>query len=262
LFIKILKRIERAAMSRFFCLLYFTMDLAYRYLNLLYKIPIMQNFFKKLFRGKNKNTEAEPHCERTQSNYNKTLSVYENRSDFPYELQCKIFLESLKVTKAYCDLQLKNNVEPTALALRSINLIINNKKLFEFEYAEDLFKRKQTLLQWTTHPLSENLVPELLDQQLIFKSGIVSDLDGVEKIKGKILIADFDETVVDGASEACSEGFIDVYDLPPIDTWFYLNRNASGWRRIYAWIPAQFTHLVDEAIAVNCVEILNWFEEV
>jgi len=221
----------------------------------------MQNFFKKLFSRNNKNTEAKPRFEAAQSDYNKTLSVYENRSDFPNELQCKIFLESLRVTKVYCDLHLKNNAEPTALALRSINPIINDKKLFEFEYSDDPFKRKQTLLKWTTHPLFENLVPELLDQQLLFKSGIVSGLDDVEKIKGRILIADFDETVVDGASEAYSEGFIDVYDLPPIDTWFYLNRNPGGWRRIYAWIPAQFEHLAEEAIAVNCVDCLHWLQE-
>jgi|GEM_PF-1433393 len=221
----------------------------------------MQNFIKRFFSRNNKNTDVKPHFEPNQNAYNKTRNVYENRSDFPYELQCKIFLESLSVTKAYCDLQSKNNTGPAALALRSINPIINDKKLFEFEYVEDLFKRKKTLLQWTTHPLHENLVPELLDQQLIFKSGIFLSLDGVEKIKGKILIADFDETVVDGASEACSEGFIDVYDLPPMDTWFYLNRNVSGWRRIYAWIPAQFEPLVNEAIAVNCMDCLHWLKE-
>jgi hypothetical protein len=106
----------------------------------------------------------------------------------------------------------------------------------------------------------EDLLTQLYKYQFEPKNNFISSWEGVEKIAGKILVADF-ETVTDGASEDCSEGIIDIFDLPPIDTWFYLSRNERGSQRIYAWIPAQFEPLVDDAIAVNCMGCLYWLEE-
>lgn len=80
-----------------------------------------------------------------------------------------------------------------------------------------------------------------------------------QKFEGRILIAQIDDTVIDGASEASSDGLIDIYDCPPIDTWFYLTENAGG-RILFAWIPKQFINNANDAIEVNCVDCLKWLE--
>ncbi|MFD2145643.1 hypothetical protein [Mucilaginibacter antarcticus] len=134
-------------------------------------------------------------------------------------------------------------------------------------YREDIFKFAYSSFEetiWTLDPNNrdnEFLISSLFTAQLRRKENAVLSFDGVENIKGKILIADFDESVTDGASEVCSEGFIDVYDLPPIDTWFYLAKRPNGYRCIYAWVPEQFVELVERAIAVNCIDCLSWYVE-
>ncbi|WP_430899745.1 MULTISPECIES: hypothetical protein [unclassified Paraflavitalea] len=80
-----------------------------------------------------------------------------------------------------------------------------------------------------------------------------------QKFQGEILVAEIDNTICDGASMVESEGFIDVYDCPPIDTWFYLSHNASGGQLLYAWVPKPFVYYVHGAIKVNCVDCLYWY---
>jgi|GEM_PF-6674602 len=63
--------------------------------------------------------------------------------------------------------------------------------------------------------------------------------------------------MLDGASESVSDGFIDINDCPPIDTWFYMFDDGHG-RFLYAWIPEKFIGLVNEAIAIACMDSLYW----
>lgn len=64
---------------------------------------------------------------------------------------------------------------------------------------------------------------------------------------------------IDGASEIQSLGLIDLYDIPPIDTWFYMTRTKES-RLLFAWIPNQHVHYANEAVEVNCVDCINWFD--
>lgn len=82
----------------------------------------------------------------------------------------------------------------------------------------------------------------------------------VNEFKGKIIIADYCTTVLDGASEWESKGLIDLYDMPPIDTWFYETGNKYGRKDLYAWIPEPFTELAQNAIDVNVLNNINWCE--
>ncbi|MEO6849086.1 MAG: hypothetical protein ABI203_06105, partial [Mucilaginibacter sp.] len=79
------------------------------------------------------------------------------------------------------------------------------------------------------------------------------------KYKGRILVSEIDCVVRDGISEAASNGFIDINDCPPIDTWFY-TITYDRRRNIFAWIPDQFVNLVDEAIDVNCLGCMKWYD--
>jgi len=177
------------------------------------------------------------------------------------------FYENLLLTQIYCAQQLLDCEKNTASIFRSINPIRNENKLFEFKISDYGFEPESRYCfstEWTQDPLRgenyELFFKELFDQQLIQKrektKGVIHD----QEFKGSILVAAIDDTVTDGASEVCSEGLIDVYDCPPIDTWFYL-KNSSAGRLLFAWIPREFVYQANEAIKVNCMDCIHWWQE-
>ena len=168
-------------------------------------------------------------------------------------IDTKIFNDNLRLTQIYCELQLQSDLNPCT-SLRSINPKINGIKVFYFNPYGNL--------KWNIDPLggSNYLYNQLFEEQSNYKREIVKSSISSTKFPGRILVAEVDMTVVDGASEVQSEGLIDGNDCPPIDTWFYFYYKA-GFRIIYAWIPEQFVHLAEEAIAVNCVDCMTSYED-
>lgn len=161
------------------------------------------------------------------------------------------------LTQTYCELQLKNRDNDPATALRTFNPIYNEDELFSYE--KNGF---YTSVQWKIDPLGADphLYEELFEKQLLHKRALIESVDNNKKFEGRIMVAEIDITVWDGASEAEAEGFIDVNDCPPIDTWFYKTLDDS--RRIFfTWIPQQFVELANKAIAVNCVDCISWYKD-
>lgn len=79
------------------------------------------------------------------------------------------------------------------------------------------------------------------------------------RAKGKIVAHEINATVTDGASEANSQGYVDVYDLPPVDTWIYLTAGISGSNPVlYCWVPAPFVAAMQGAIDVSCIGNYEW----
>jgi hypothetical protein len=116
--------------------------------------------------------------------------------------------------------------------------------------------------KWNVSPLEEEnqaLYDELFEQQLQHKQEIIGKIDGGE-FKGQILIVEIDLTVGDGSAEVESGGFIDFYDCPPIDTWFYKTTNETK-RIFFAWIPEPFANLVTNGIEVNSLDCFYWHRE-
>jgi len=183
------------------------------------------------------------------------------------EIETQIFNENLQLTQIYCAKQLENCDKNTASIFRSINPIINGKKIFEFkitDYGFDPEKRYSFSTEWTQDPYrdeSSNLYKELFDLQLLQKRENIKLIVNGEKFYGNILVVEIDNSVTDGASEVCSDGLIDIYDCPPIDTWFHLTHESTG-RLLYAWIPREFVYQANEAIKVNCVDCIQWFEKI
>lgn len=177
------------------------------------------------------------------------------------EIYDEIFHKNLLLTQTYCELQLKNGDNDAATALRTFNPVYNDEKLFSYEEG-NCAEYNFTSVQWSSEPLWQNpwLYEELFEKQLVHKRALIESIDNNKKFEGRILVAEIDLTVVDGASEVESKGFIDVNDCPPIDTWFYKILDDSH-RIFFAWIPQYFVELVDEAIAVNCVDCMSWYED-
>lgn len=88
--------------------------------------------------------------------------------------------------------------------------------------------------------------------------------------KGRILTFETNITTICGGPVAESNGFVDIYDIPPIDTWFYLKNNyvhKSDQRNhectlvLFCWIPKAYENLVQSAIDVEILDSYRWLDE-
>jgi hypothetical protein len=173
-----------------------------------------------------------------------------------YNIDKKVFDENLLITQTYCEMQLANTDKSVAEILRSFNPEYNGVKIFS--YAPSFLFKQITAVVWHENPLRDNLqlYTDLFKQQLSFKKEVLNIFDQRD-VKGKILSIKLDDSFWDGCSEDCSDGFIDQFDCPPIDTWVYLIDNPEN-RVLYAWVPQQFVELIDVAIAVNALDCMSW----
>jgi len=87
------------------------------------------------------------------------------------------------------------------------------------------------------------------------------------KLKGGRLLCYFpDADLCDGAAEQESEGFFDVYNTPPWDTWvgyFHDGLEPDGCYDNYllAYVPEQLMSLATGGILVNPEECIMWLED-
>lgn len=85
---------------------------------------------------------------------------------------------------------------------------------------------------------------------------------------GRLLLSAPDYGYYDGASEYDSDGYIDVGDAPPWDTWVgFATGDADLAQRFYegaiiAWVPPQFVARVDAGIDVSFVNNIVWLSTV
>jgi len=71
--------------------------------------------------------------------------------------------------------------------------------------------------------------------------------------KGRLLHYEPYENVSDGASEYSSNGFFDVNDAPPWDTWI-----SFDGRRLLSWVPEVLVPLAQQGLDANPVECIRW----
>lgn len=174
------------------------------------------------------------------------------------DIDKEVFKRNLLFTQAYCELQMQKPFTNNAEVLRSFNPEYKGELLFRFIHHSNW---NETIWHEQVDPSRDRVYYlELYKDQLRYKKDAVSIINEGITRPGKILIAEIDITLLDGASEAESDGLIDVFDHPPIDSWFYISENQNG-RVLFAWIPEQFVEAVDRAIAVNCVDCLYWYNE-
>jgi hypothetical protein len=120
----------------------------------------------------------------------------------------QIFADNLKLTQAYCDLQLRNNITDNAKIFRSYNPLHHDKHLFsfvterfDFEIEPDL--KHCTLTKWLIDPTdNESVVDNLYEEQINHKKKFVSSLQTDKTYSGSILVSQIDCTVIDGASRS------------------------------------------------------------
>lgn len=54
-------------------------------------------------------------------------------------------------------------------------------------------------------------------------------------------------------------GLVDLYDILPIDTWFYLTKSNEG-RLLFCRIRDFVKQHAINTVEVNCVDCLKWFD--
>ncbi len=117
------------------------------------------------------------------------------------------FFDNLKLTQAYCDLQLKNDMRGNAKVFRSYNPTFGDKKLFSFEIEHFSFEIEPnldhcTLTKWLVEPTErESIVDDLYEDQLNYKKQLLGSLQTNKTYSGKILVSKIDCT-------SCSKGTI------------------------------------------------------
>lgn len=187
------------------------------------------------------------------------------------EINPEIFKKNLLLTQLYCDIQENNMVADEAIidvasVFRSFIPQIDGKDVIEFGVEGYITGSTATnelvkTARWTINTILEDkYINNFYREQMAYKEKCLAGYPLDKKYDGDIVVTQFDCTVVDGASEVESYYLFDLYDLPPIDTWFYLI-NAGSTRLLFAWIPDKYCDYADNAIAVNCVDCIQWFKK-
>jgi hypothetical protein len=82
---------------------------------------------------------------------------------------------------------------------------------------------------------------------------------------GRLLLYYPDASLSDGAAEAETDGFFDVHNVPPWDTWLGLFRDGSSdpsfTDYIVSWVPGDLVPLVERGISVNPEQCILWLAD-
>lgn len=73
------------------------------------------------------------------------------------------------------------------------------------------------------------------------------------RLSGRLLLADFEITNHNEATEIESNGFFDWADNPPWDLWLGVYQN-----QLLSWIPPQFVETVERSMLVECMDMFRW----
>nr|WP_294945591.1 hypothetical protein [uncultured Mucilaginibacter sp.] len=80
---------------------------------------------------------------------------------------------------------------------------------------------------------------------------------------GRILKIELGCSNTDGVMVIESQLFFDEFDIPPIDTWFYLENDVDNRERLgvlYCWIPEHFVSIVEHSLYFDFYKACEWFD--
>lgn len=92
-------------------------------------------------------------------------------------------------------------------------------------------------------------------------------LNAMPNLKGGRLLCYFpDADLCDGAAEQESDGFFDIHNTPPWDTWigYFSDRSDSGGgyeNYLLAYVPKQLLAVAAAGIRVNPEECIMWLDD-
>ena len=145
--------------------------------------------------------------------------------------------------------------------------------------SEQLRARVEETQRWCARELAAGAVPSMRSDALTFETLHNGRADAVTSLglnrsralwgkkvverknthKGRFLVYFPDEQLACGAAEVATEGFFDVFNTPPWDTWVSWFEEDGGY--LLCWVPGPFVERVAEGIDVNPEECIRWIEE-
>lgn len=164
-------------------------------------------------------------------------------------------IQNLPKTINYCNQKIQKTEESTTNILRSIIQEYKGKPIYQ---GDDFSK------DWNIDYFENDIsLYEIFNEQLEIKKNL-KNIDEVV-LDGKLFCFNYLDTLVCGGSQAYSDGLIDNYNFPPIDTWVWLGTHKED-SLLVAWIPNKFIALTQNGIDANpegCIDWLNeWYPEI
>lgn len=126
--------------------------------------------------------------------------------------------------------------------------------------------RSYELQPWVLAGDRTSTVIEVLRRREMHLSASDAASEGQGLAGGRLLVYFPDGNLADGAAEVQSEGFFDVDNTPPWDTWVALGTEPTARdvnHRVYliTWVPAPLLDLAAHGIAVNPEVCICWLED-
>lgn len=84
--------------------------------------------------------------------------------------------------------------------------------------------------------------------------------------EGRLMVYYPDADLCDGAAEIMTDGWFDVFNCPPWDTWvgFFRDRRPAGdfyANYLVAWVPGPFVELAARGIDANPEQCIAWLDD-
>ena len=194
-------------------------------------------------------------------------------------LDLAVFVPRLKQVIAWTEHLMQHFTYPPdrqnhGAIFRQINPIINGQLLYSSDWG---------YTSWNLDVYDLNNFEQALQIALKQRDAeaVVLDFNSADFQKlGRILFFETQVTTHDGAAIAESNCFVDESDVPPIDTWFYLDQDVKRQVRkapslffwipkqqvkkapnLLCWIPKQFESVMQAAINAEIFDSYHWLDE-
>jgi hypothetical protein len=147
----------------------------------------------------------------------------------------------------WCDLQL--HVEDPANSLRTKVLmpsLINAEEGNQFSWNFDI-----------SDPVAA--VEDLCRKRAELLAARIESGKGVGSLPGGRLLCFYPrESLCDGAANESSNGFFDIWNAPPWDTWIWYLGNSGRRHALYSWVPGVFVEIAAAGVSVNPEHCICW----
>lgn len=149
--------------------------------------------------------------------------------------------------------------------LRKSNPIYKGKSLYEFH-------NTTVAPDWDSEFMSVELNNDLYTHKdykttleiglKLRKDTIQVQFDNLREI-GRILCFQTGQSTHDYAPVIVSYGFVDTFDIPPIDTWMFLKEefDTMDTSTLFCWIPNSAEKLMQETIDCEILDSYFWLDE-
>jgi hypothetical protein len=184
-------------------------------------------------------------------------------------LDLAVFVPRLKQVIVWTEHLMQNfahqyNALDNSRIFRQINPVINSQSLYKFNSAYTEWS-----VEWNIEYdyYDSSNFEQALQQAVEQREAVSIPNNGFADFQklGRILYLETQLITCDGGAAYESHGFIDENDVPPIDTWFYLDKNIQQQYRkvpnLFCWIPKRFELIMEEAMRVEIFDSYHWLDE-